>query len=168
MDTGRTIALIKALGGSGGGGGGGGSEEQFTKVYEEALASPTAFVEISSADMGGSYVDVLVYMFITMSYATDTMFVDFCCGEDTVFGYQYQDHKTGLTGVTSANGIITGWATDASGQCVPYIPTNSSSILYPTSEISGIDTIAIELDSEEENTLPAGTTITVYARKRVA
>ena len=38
MDTGRTIALITALGA--GGGGGGSLEEQFVKVYETTIADP--------------------------------------------------------------------------------------------------------------------------------
>ena len=172
MSTGRTIALIKALG-SGGGGGGGGSEEQFAKVYETTLSAASSFIPIASSDMNGTYVDTVVCMenSSTLASATD---VEIAFASDDEGEYDFWDiyasigsgSNWSLVASTMSVGGLLKWSktvldaniTTDEGFASP------SSIAYPTAEISGVSYIGLFT----ETSIPAGTTITVYARKKVA
>lgn len=176
MSTGRTIALIKALGGSSGGGGGG-SEEQFVKVYENTLTESMYDIDILPTDFGGIYVDAVVYIAVAngvsgvtdvqgLFYQQDTRLTfstfPFSNGKQPValsFGMMSVD---GLMAV--ANGYL---ASDfsAGGESYFGMPPAFAGGPYPTESITGADKFML---SANGGSFPVGTTITVYARKKVA
>ena len=171
METGRTIALIKALGG--GSGSGGGSEEQFVKVYEDTLSSASSVIQITSTDMEGSYIDVIVGLNnsspLTNSLDFEIIFTADAEGDEEIYRVSPSvgsgANWNAFVYIVSNSGLLT-WNqqiwdlsyTSESGFAEPYF------LMYPTNEKQGVETIWIGTDSE----IPAGTTITVYARKKVS
>ena len=170
MSTGKTIALIKALGG---GGGGGSSEEQFSKVYETTTQNSDETLIISSSDMGGAFIDVVLYVTIVQPITNDK-------------GYQivFSSSNSGADVVTGDKGVIPGGSDLAmsisvmsvgglmeSGKAMDdingstgykkFVPFVSA---YPSPEMPKVSAIGIMM----QDGIPTGTTITVYARKKVA
>lgn len=174
MSTGRTIALIKALGS--GGGGGGGSGEQFAKVYEMTLAQSVETVMIPSSDLGGTYVDMVVCLENLVPLTNDTnymvgLFADES-GEVALGGSQGVLPANGdwslIVSVLSNGGLIESGETTITingteGKSY-FNPIFGEGLGYPTEQLPGVSTVAIMM----QNGVPADTKITVYARRKVA
>lgn len=169
MDTGKTIALIKALGGSGGGG----SEETFSKVYETTTQNSVETLIISSSDMGGAFVDVVLYVSnlepITNDKGYQIIFSSSESGGDVVAGDEGVIPSGGdwamSISVMSVGGLLEFGKSmeDINGSTgnkkfVPFVSP------YPSSEMPKVSAIGIMM----QDGIPTGTTITVYARKKVA
>ena len=173
MSTGRTIALIKALG-SGGGGGGGGAEEQFAKVYENTLQTTAEMLMIPSTDIGGAYIDMVLCLSNSQSLSNSSQ---------CEIGF-FAD-ETGTAAVSGDSGTIAGggsWGFLASaisigglleqGKTIDSMNgteaqkgfSSPNVIVYPSTERPSISMVGIVM----QNGIPAGTTITIYARKKVA
>lgn len=175
MSTGRTIALIKALGG-GSGGGGGGSEEQFSKVYETTLEEPAETMLIPSTDLGGIYVDMVVCMENPVQLSNDTnymlgLFVDED-GESALGGSEgvlpaHGDWSLLVFALSNGGLLVNGETTvtinGTEGKSF-FLPIFGEGPCYPTEQYPGVKTIACMM----ENGIPAGTKITIFARKKVA
>lgn len=169
--TGQTIALIKAL--SGGGGGGGGSEEQFSKVYETTLQNAAEMLMISSTDMGGAYIDMVVCASNSQALASDTAYQIAMSadegGDTIIWGDEgtfpaHGDWAIVLSAISTGGLLDVGKTVETiNGQTgermfLPYL------LQYPTSERPCISMVGMAM----QNGIPAGTVITVYARKKVA
>lgn len=170
MSTGRTIALIKALGGSGGGGS---SEETFSKVFETTTQNSDETLIILSSDMGGAYIDVVLYL-SNLQPTTN----------DKEYNIIFSSSDSGAELVAGDEGIIPGgsdWAMSISVMSVGGLMESGKAIedingstgykkfvpfvsAYPSPEMPKVSTIGIMM----QDGIPTGTTITVYARKKVS
>ena len=170
MSTGQTIALIKALGGSGGGGG---SEETFSKVYETTTQNSDETLIIQSSDMGGAYVDVVLYLSnlqpMTNDKAYNIIFSSSESGGDVVAGDEGVlpgggDWAMSIS-VMSVGGLMeSGKAMEDINGSTGYkkfVPFVSA---YPSPDMPKVSAIGIMM----QDGIPTGTTITVYARKKVS
>lgn len=150
------------------------SEEQFQQVYTTTLTETAQQVLITSPDMNGSFVDVVVCMSNSTPLIKNTnITVVFAVNEETIIAETYvslsanSDWSTVLSTISFGGLLVLGKtvrsteATMESGFITP------DSIVYPTVETPGIAIIAIFSDFDSETVIPTGTTITVYARKTV-
>lgn len=173
ISTGRTIALIKALNKNSGNSS---SEEQFTKVYETTLEETTESILLSSSDLDGVYVDMLVYLenptpiaasagYIISFFADDN-------GENILGGSEGTLPANGdwtiLTFALSYGGLLeSGETVDTINGIITkrfFVDTFGTEPLYPTEQRPGVVAVSIAM----ENGIPAGTKIFIYARKKVA
>ena len=178
MDTGRTIALIKALGA--GGGGGGGSEEQFVKVYETTITDPATLersdtVVVNASDMGGSYIDMIADIELPDGGSYTSLTGVFIGGQDNVIfnksvNLTAGDFSHAVIGVQSVGGMCYGTSsvadfdTETSAYESGFAADFGMSLTYPTNTVPSIHTFVAYLD----NDILANTSIKVYARKKVA
>lgn len=156
-------------------GGGGGGEEQFQQVYTTTLAEAAAGVEITDTDIGGTFVDVVVDVVITGNAAEGMFGCVFFTPE--IEGVSHEIPV--LVAVSAGNvacscsiisdgglGYISAISLSSSAGYRSnngYLPTPGH-MEYP-GDFSGISAISLALASGDD--LPAGTAITVYARKAV-
>lgn len=175
-DKSNLVAAINEAAQSGGGGGG---EEQFQKVYETTLESPSEGDEltITTADIGGTFVDVMVFAAIPGASNTDTLFVDYLSSSDEYIGSgSVSLEENGLTyahiALVSFGGLALhlqdGFQSNSkkSESSIAFPPNHIAE--YPTQRIAGIASIILNVDgSGATHVFPAGTTIMVYARRKV-
>lgn len=165
------------------GGGGGGSEEQFQKVYEATLteASSVEGLTVTSENMGGVYIDVVVYIDIPASSGAKWLDFQFSDSSDEGIFYMGVPLSGTTTAHTSAAVMSIGglefasWAaydlgldSQFKGNLSIIVPQTSDigGGVYPTEEKIGVTNFLAALN-DGETAFPAGTTITVYARKPV-
>lgn len=164
----RTITL--PAGGSGGGGG-----ELFQQVYTTTLAEAAAGVEITDTDIGGAFVDVVVNVVITGNAAEGMLGCAFLTPEIEGVSHEIPVLVTVPAGnvacscsVISDGGL--GYISAISFSNSAGYSSNTGYLPIPghmeyPGGFSGISAISLALATGDD--LPAGTTITVYARKAV-
>ena len=157
------------------GGGGGGGEEQFQQVYTTTLAEAAAGVEITDTDIGGIFVDVVVDVVITGNAAEGMLGCAFFTPEIEGVSHEIPVLVTVPAGnVACSCSIISdgglGYISAISLSSSAGYRSNNGYLPIPEhmeypGDFSGISAISLALASGGD--LPAGTAITVYARKAV-
>lgn len=164
------------LGGSGGGGGGGGTEEQFQKVYETTLEEETTGYLLTSEDMGGAYVDVVVYIIFEAPANIGKTYCYFY-GDDRGDDYITGGEVSAAPGeeaehsfvCMSMGGLL--FLSEYSGDLPEFTHSGFPAWLgggeYPAQGKPGVSSIEIGMTPLDEAYFPIGTQITVYARRKV-
>lgn len=162
---------------------GGGSEEDFEQVYTTTLAEAAGDITISSSDMGGSYVDVVVFVEKPVEAAGEIngVGVSFLVGDspsawmdisssevaDIYKGTFSVMSKAGLSYASHMQSAISNdtETIDSASGFFPFSMEDGNCINYPSETCPGITSLYMYANSG--NSLPAGTTIIVYARRKV-
>lgn len=172
-------SLVAAINEAAQSGGGGGGDEQFQKVYETTLEAPSESDEltITTADMGGTYVDAVVYALIPGDSNNTDIFVDYLSSSDDYIGTGNVSLDSNGTFATVALLSFGGLALlmqdgfhQNHAETESYIGFLKGTIEYPTQGITGISSIILSVGSDvvgATHVFPTGTTITVYARRKV-
>ncbi len=157
-------------------GGGGGGEEQFQKVYETTLTEAASNIEISSQDIGGTYVDIVVFVTVGESVQSwDSIKAGFFANETLLnscfFAVEEDAAPVAFSfGIASEGGLLRtsirylGSNSYQTGETFYDMPPAAFSEVYPTETAIGADNIKLMCTT---GNFSSGTTITVYARRKV-
>lgn len=169
---GQQFATKKELEDAISGGGGGGGGEQFEQVYTTTLAEAAQYITITTEDMGGVYVDIIAYI-ETPVLAADKLcmlgaFADAEMSQGIGNEYIRAEANRSIEGsfcFVSSGGMLYGGSVSNAGSTVGFLPRAEGGGPYPTDQKPGIAIIMAGFD--DGSSIPAETTITIYARRKV-